>query len=453
MVIFFDQSGSVNLYDSTLASKSWPLTIFKKATASHRIILAGFDDRIHIYIDLITDNSNTTQSVENTLSKKKAKGYTTDLERPFKYLTEKKNLETIHFVLLITDGIPDVFDKKLNFLSWRIREDRRYQDLLDQYFSLKASGESPGKIYDKVGSLFFKRNIAFIEARLPKLKSILGPKLIIWDISGNSDYLKRWSLLAGAQYLPLKINENNSPIQQLLQAVQSLGPQQNSGHSDYEQLLTDVVSAMASKTKDRQETPKIVPPSPSTLVKKSNHWPIGTLVTFMLLALTMIAYQRSHPTKNINIQEKISSKLIDRIKSILSLLLRKRVRGILQKALILKNRLLNTTTQLSSDKKIELIINVPKGVLEVYWVDENGHENKADALDISMHGIRFQNINFNANSITKIKCPKQQLLLKVTHSIIIKKNATEIVVLLEKFENNASDWMRWVELLTRVNNI
>lgn len=167
VIVFFDQSGSINLYDSDLASKAWPLAICKKTTEPYRIILAGFDDRIHIYVDLLTEDNKNPESIKNTLSKSKAKGYTTDLERPFKYLTEKNNLESIDFVLLITDGIPDVFDKKLGFLSWKIREDRRYQDLLDLYFLLKTSGESFNKIYEKVGILFFERNISFIEARLP----------------------------------------------------------------------------------------------------------------------------------------------------------------------------------------------------------------------------------------------------------------------------------------------
>lgn len=264
--------------------------------------------------------------------------------------------------------------------------------------------------------------------------------------------------MAGAQYLPLKITDNNkSPLPQLLQAVQSLVPQKNSNFINYEQLLSDVATAVVPKAENKDNkkdisassiTIKHAPPMPKQSISAAV-WLLGILI-FAALIVAYYHYQRS--TEGIGLKKRFYSKLFSQLKSALSPWLRKRVRDILNKASLLKNRHLKINTSAHTDKKIELRINVPKGALEVYWINENGQEAKADALDISMHGIRFENRNFNATSITKITCDKLQLTLNITHSLIIKRNTSDIVALLEKFENNAKDWMKWVELLTRINN-
>ncbi|MBF0207862.1 MAG: hypothetical protein HQK53_13340 [Oligoflexia bacterium] len=485
VIVLFDQSGSINIYDSKLASKAWQLSLLKDNSNPYRIILAGFDDKIHIYIDIFNDKllPERTKLLPQKLQNSNAKGYTTDFERPFKYLLENKNIANIDFVLIISDGIPDIFDKKLGFLSWRIREDRRYQDLLSQYYFLKAQGKSAHEIYKKMGDHFFKRNIDFIEKRLPPLKDTLGKKIIIWDISAQSAYLKRWAMLAGAQYLSIKITNYTSALPQLMKAVGIIEHKENNDIGDndkkekndfkYKQLLNEVVVSVVSKKIENKNKNEVLPER-VTIVKKITHidkdndkesfplppkkvssvkWVLWSL--FFLGVVLLIFFvgikKRVLFNGNINWKKKLILKLFLLLKYVAKLLLRKRFRSILDEAYKIRNRLINIGAIPSASKKFELRIKVPKGFLEIYWLNHEGNEEVAHALDISMHGVKFENKNFDAYSILRIQCPNMDLDWKVTRSKIVIKNDTEVVMLLEKFENNTKSWMNWVELLTRVN--
>ncbi len=489
IVVFFDQSGSTNEHDSKLASKDWMLAFLKTLKKPYRIILIGFDERIRTLLDFVISEEFEIDLIDREIKSLEVKGRSTDLERPFKYLVEKQNIEDVEFALIISDGVPEVFDKKLGFLSQRVREDGRYKDLLSQYYFMKKSEESPEKIYDKVGAAFHNRNISLIEAALPKIRGILGNRLIIWDISGHSEYLKRWSEIAGAQYIPIAIDEGSSPIQDLIKAASSIHqeesePIKESPASTHEPLVKDAASEKPSLN-EKSDTGEIVK---ETQEFRVNTWVIYSILGIILAVVMRVwlrkrTFFKEKKTNMTNLSEetlqgysanatteisketrKARDKKADRklqmpldlantAKSAAADYLSRKVKGVLEEAGDIKNKLLKKNISIVSDKKFEVRVEVPEGALEVYWVNEDGNETKADALDISVHGVRFKNVNFKTNSIKAIKCPNLQLSLNVTQSRFLRKTDSEVIVILEQFENNTKDWMKWIELLTRVDKI
>ncbi|MBF0298655.1 MAG: VWA domain-containing protein, partial [Oligoflexia bacterium] len=231
IIIIFDQSGSLKKFDySKLPVESWHNTILKAYKHTYKITLIGFDERIHLHLKTeVNGKSNSSKQIINVLSNKlkevKNNGYTTDLERPFKYLLEMDNLKSIKLAILISDGEPDIFDKKLKYLSLRIRKDRRYSDLISQYDLLEESEESSNRKYNysrysNIVSQIERRNISLATEKVSQFKDILGKKLIIWDVSGKLPYLKNWASLAGAQYLSSKnAGESAKTSEQALKKV------------------------------------------------------------------------------------------------------------------------------------------------------------------------------------------------------------------------------------------
>lgn len=215
IILLVDQSGSMNLYDPRFAAKTYLVTFVKSFEKPHRIVLAGFDETIRVYLDRVVTHDSNADALLNELDAVPL-GYVTDLEKPFEYLLGRTDLQTVQMVLLVTDGQPEIWDSKLQHLSNTVKADSRYQDLNTQNRSLQESGLSAQERYTKLGQSYQKRNLEFIDARVASLKKTLGQKFMIWDISGNSEYLRRWSEMAGATYVPIAVDSGRPEFQSAL---------------------------------------------------------------------------------------------------------------------------------------------------------------------------------------------------------------------------------------------
>ena len=220
VIVLFDQSGSIKTYDSKYATKTWLSTFIKANYLKYQISLVGFDEKNHFHFKIDADSGLKIATILKNIEDIQTRGLATDFEKPFSYLMELQKPEQIHLVMIISDGRPDIWDKKLDYLSKMIREDERYSELNTLYSSLKTSTDTPLMIYDKLFPLYYQKNLTFVEEKLKLLRKNLSGRIIIWDISGNSEYLKRWSTKLHANYVSIPIGKTQ--LEESITVIQKL---------------------------------------------------------------------------------------------------------------------------------------------------------------------------------------------------------------------------------------
>jgi hypothetical protein len=207
VIVLFDQSGSIQTFDSKFAAKELVINFVKANYLKYQISLVGFDEDNHFHFKINSNQNTDIDTIVKNIEEIKTYGLATDLEKPFSYLIDQPKPELIRLVLIISDGRPDIWDKKLDYLSKIIRADERYSELNTLYKSLKASEDVPLMTYNKLFPLYFQKNLTFIDERISLVKKVLAGRIIIWDISGDSEYLKRWSKTLSAQYVSIPTNK------------------------------------------------------------------------------------------------------------------------------------------------------------------------------------------------------------------------------------------------------
>ncbi|MFN3076021.1 MAG: VWA domain-containing protein [Alphaproteobacteria bacterium] len=221
VVVLFDQSGSIKKYDPKQASKAWLLTFLKTFAGSYRISLVGFDEVIHEHFTVDSGKDVDLPSLAHAVDALTTRGKVTDLEMPFWYLLNVGDPPP-KLALVITDGQPEIWDPKLRYFSHNVQKDPTYADLNARFRKLKASGMGRGELYRRLGTSFQERNLEIIDVHMPALSELFGDRLIIWDLSGNSPYLRRWAKAAGAQYMSMGDVETGAPDGLMRQAMRAL---------------------------------------------------------------------------------------------------------------------------------------------------------------------------------------------------------------------------------------
>jgi hypothetical protein len=146
---------------------------------------------------------------------------------------------------------------------------------------MTKAGASKRKRFEKLGALYQTRNIDLIDSQMPSVAKSIGDRLIIWDLSGASFYLKTWAKAAGAHYLPMRVATKENPVEQLQKAMTAL--QQHSSAIVKETLPEDherraaialtTIPEIAAKVQPTEEsTPK--PPSPPVEIKAPEPAPL-----------------------------------------------------------------------------------------------------------------------------------------------------------------------------------
>lgn len=222
VIILFDQSGSMKKWDTKLRSKECLGLFSRTIVRPCGIVLAGFDDAIHEHVNVVIRTETDMDALAQRIAEIDVRSFCTDLETPFKYLIERERAEAVKFVLIVSDGEPEIWDPRLRYFSRRIKSDSRYEKLNRQYRALKASRLSPDELYDRLGHLYHERNIELIEEQVSRLRGGLGDRIVLWDISGESRLLRGWAQECGAQYVPVKPEEDARPIDHLITAMLSV---------------------------------------------------------------------------------------------------------------------------------------------------------------------------------------------------------------------------------------
>lgn len=509
VVILFDQSASMKDYDPKLISKVWLITFINTFEKPYDITFAGFDDVIHEHIRMVTKNKEDVITITKKAEEIKAKGLTTDLEVPLRYLLERNDIDPILFAIIVSDGEPEIWDEKRWYLSRKIRSDPRYEDLNRQYRSLKSQGISPRGIYDKLYSLYEARNLKLIRERLAMIKEKLGNKLVFLDISGEFEFFKDWAKTANAEYIMIPAVSEKSPVDALRTSMISLQEKaskvvQEPLPEDHERIIDPILEAesgsppkaalpetplfeakspvetlittrpVEAPQEEAAERPVQVPPGKKEKVEKEKPVKLDNkrqiLVVLLLfaavfiLAILWIFKKPEHKNAGKGTDELVAEKRpdIEDVRKRLKELARSSIEDAIKyidnevKKVISdadKARLEMLEAELGlrkPERRFSLRIPVPPRAMQVYWTDKQGVRREGSAINISMHGVMFKAHRFDADGIDYIKCPYLNLDFDVERSRIEKRGPDFAVALLDEFKDNVNAGMKWVEILTRI---
>ena len=212
VIILFDQSGSFKKPNPRLLSRTWLLTFIQAFNEPCKVVFVGFDENIHEHFRMVVSADNM-DVLSQKIGEIDARGRLTDLEMPFKYLLERGRNDAVKLVLIVSDGEPDIWDGKLRRFSKTIKFDNRYEDLNRRYWELKKSNLSPDELFVRLRHLYYRKNLEITEKQASRLKDVLGDRMLIWDLSGESEHLKNWAKKSGARYWPA--NAKESPVEDI----------------------------------------------------------------------------------------------------------------------------------------------------------------------------------------------------------------------------------------------
>lgn len=103
------------------------------------------------------------------------------------------------------------------------------------------------------------------------------------------------------------------------------------------------------------------------------------------------------------------------------------------------------------DRRFALRIKVPREAMIVQGVLNNGQLFQSYARDVSMHGVRFDPPKQKINKVQKLFFPKHNITLTISEFRLHRQTADHAVAVLSSFENGPGDWMKWIELITRLD--
>ncbi|CAA6606327.1 MAG: VWA domain-containing protein [Alphaproteobacteria bacterium] len=461
IIILFDQSGSVGKHDPKLASKAWLLTFLKTFDNPYKIEIVGFDETLYRHLAIDRDPTTDINAVNRAIDGIETVGKATDLEMPFRYLLNFAKSST-KLAVIISDGEPEIWDAKLGYLSKEVQADSRYDNLNSQYQQMKDAGISKREQFEKLGALYHARNIDLIEGQMPGIAKLIGDRLIIWDLSGTSYYLKTWAKAAGAQYLPMRVAAQENPVEQLQKAMTAL--QQRSSvivkealPDDHEHraviALTTIPEIAAKVQPSEQPAPKPlsppiearvaepVAPQPVAPADTSPIWGIVLVLLGSVIGALIVYRRRAAAKAEPVVPVDLASQYIDA-----------KVKGALDDAEKLRRKLLIAQSEaVKVERRFSLRVAVPSGAMEIQWISADGEKRETPAINLSMHGVKFETHGAEVKVVTKIICPNMDVVLGVKKFQEIRRDGSSSVALLIEFENNLDDWMRWVEIITRID--
>ncbi|MBF0454579.1 MAG: hypothetical protein HQL72_07145 [Magnetococcales bacterium] len=103
------------------------------------------------------------------------------------------------------------------------------------------------------------------------------------------------------------------------------------------------------------------------------------------------------------------------------------------------------------DRRFALRISVPRGALVVKGVQIDGQLFQSNARDVSMHGIRFHAPKYKVKTVHQLLFPEQNITLTVTDFTLHRQKQGDAVIVLSTFENGPDGWIKWIELITRLD--
>lgn len=497
IVIMFDQSASMNDFDPKLVSKKWLMEFARSFKKPYNVVFAGFDDRIHEHVRLTTGKEEDVRLLSGKIESVITGGVTTDLETPLRYLVESNDKRPLSMAVIVSDGEPEIWDEKRPFLSKRVRADKRYDDLNSQCNSLKSEGRDPRQIYDLLHADYQARNIKLIKERLAGIKEKFGNRLVFLDVSGESEYFRSWAKEAGSEYIAISPQSDASPVERLRAALISLkqktadiveepqpegkemvleiplepdlkpAPETGVPEAKPEPVPVEIKGEEDGGKKAEDLTPANTEQKAGKPVAVEGRWPWWAAILLLLTATAVILcvvilqkkkeelkQEKIKKTKSPELEhlrekaEEISTASAKDITRYID----EEINTAIGDADELRSKLLvEEKEKFKFDRRVTLRIPVPPGAMEVRWTNKNGELKSGPAREISMTAVSFESRDFDGGGIDAIICPGLNLTLRVKRSDIRQREEGRVVALLEEFEDNIEDRMKWVETLTRID--
>lgn len=103
------------------------------------------------------------------------------------------------------------------------------------------------------------------------------------------------------------------------------------------------------------------------------------------------------------------------------------------------------------DRRIDIRTLVPSGKMRVHGMTVEGDFFETNAIDVSLHAIKFEAPSSPVFSIQHISYPEGELELNLEKTRVHRHTKEEAVVIIDGFKKDPDDQMRWIELITRIN--
>jgi len=434
IVVLFDQSGAFSQSHSKQAAKLWLQSYIKRQTRPFQVSFSGFDETVHEYINMPIHSEADLSVLADKVEALTNAGRVTDIEAAFSYILKQKSSKSIKSILVISDGKSEVWDRKLAYISKRVKADTRYKELHRQRAELKKTNISLLELYDRLGPDYYDKNIQLLEALLPKIKEQISGQIIMWDPTGQSKLITKWADALSAKTLPVSLT-TTEPDSKTIDAFVT-------------QLLNEKSYITPPLQTEKSTTLTGVHPVEVPQVETLQATVTGNTTLFSLMVVLLISISAYYFYKNNKFND-VKKSLIDSTKKHIdnefeATMLQAEEKG---KELIQKSQ-----SSLNEEKRLSMRVAVEPGAVIIHWQDKNNIEQTSSAIDISRHAIKFNcdNLNFNSK-INKISCPRTGTTLYLIESLIMPRNDKSAVVVLKKFKNTVDDQLTWIDLISKIN--
>jgi hypothetical protein len=500
LVILFDQSASMQEYPPRLIAKLWLQTFLNTFGHSRHVAITGFDEKAHILLRVHSADSKGLKSAKETLDKTPSTGRVTDFERAFSFLLDYP--DEIALVVIVSDGIPDIYDEKFKQLSKTVRSDPRYADLNKRYTTMWAQGLSRSERFERLNKLYEERNLELIRLSMARLKKKFDGRLVFLDVAGKAGHFNEWSTLAGGKLITVSGSDGKKTADRLRAALATL--QSMTSEQINEKLPEDhseriEVPRQPDATKAVQTVTPKVPASPAPappLERKSAPAPFSRgvilIISVMMMVAAAVLYRRIRTNEDISketysgagnddipetgpqavedVPEDIApsfamldeSVYIDSVRrkyGAMAAMSPEAARQYIDSAINeareagdeARIKLLEAERRrILFDRRISLRVAVPHGAMHAWWTDGKGQKRKTPVINISMYGALLDAPDFASEKIDEIVCAKPEGRFIILNCRISRRSESLIVVTLDEFEDNVPGKMKWIETLTRI---
>ena len=477
IVILFDESASMNKQNSVSIAKLWVVTFLNTFTRPYQISLAGFSETTVIHAEAPTADPAQIAAMRKKVKQLQAHGLVTDFEKPFAYLARNKDSTTL--AILITDGEPEIWDKKSWYLSRTIQHDDRYESLNADYRRMRGGGASKEKLYSKLAGSYAKRNLVLAGQWLCMIRDSPTIQLIVLDISGSNTYTRLWAEQSGGDLVVADM-ESRDP-QAALRYAFSILQEKVSAALD-EPLPPDATGRIETGSSPSQapvpQPAPVVAQTSATPLEQNESRPVAVVavIVAVLLALSGFSMRPKHATQPASAMEEAITPTVD-----FGLLdeslhyvdtVKRRYRALAATSLEAAHRYINDEIskaekagdedrlqdlmdhlrQGSFDRRVSLRIPAPPGTMDVVWFDDAGGEHAGGIIDISLHTVLFDASGYRGEQVAAIRYHPSDRRFGVKSYRMVDRDSDQKVVVIENFAETISDMMHWIELLTRLDN-
>ena len=453
IVVLFDQSGPFSQSHSKQAAKLWLQSFIKRQARPFQVSFSGFDETVHEYIDMAINSEADLSALADKVEALTSAGRVTDIEAAFSYILKQKSSKPVKSILVISDGKSEVWDRKLAYISKRVKADPRYKELHRQRAELKKTNISLLELYDRLGPEYYEKNIQLLEALLPKIKEQISGQLIFWDPTGQSKLIPKWADALSAKTLAVSFATTEPDAKAIDVFVTQLFNENSyitpSVHTEKSATLTKAQPVKTHPVEASQvEIPRVETPRTTVTPVKNNSTFAGETTLFSLAVVLLMSISAFYFYKNKKFND-VKSSLINTTKKHID---SEFEATMLQAEEKRKELVQKSQISLNGEKRLSMRVAVEPGAIIIHWQDKNNVEQTSNAIDISRHAIKFNcdNLNFNSK-INKISCPRTGTTLYLIESLIMPRDDKSAVVVLKKFKNTVDDQLTWVDLISKIN--